>query len=220
MKKRLDALSRIDRFQALMRDLGRSRLHLLELEQAGLTDDLKAVFETLESDELAYGPQAGLVARHIRALQRKLDQLLRDQEAARLSAGAQAMRAKLAAIALETAVLDHHAIRNARSWPSSSSGRSAAEAQARHKARGGRWFVPPRWFGRWLSILAQTSLWRSSAVVIGLAASAAAIAAQVGTDKVLAMREARSTASTGRTTETRKTHEINVPRIKYGAVKG
>jgi len=90
-----------------MRDLGRSRLHLLELEQAGLTDDLKAVFETLESDELAYGPQAGLVARHIHALQRKLDQLLRDQEAARLSAGAQAMRAKLAAIALETAVLDH-----------------------------------------------------------------------------------------------------------------
>jgi len=58
------------------------------------------------------------------------------------------------------------------------------------------------------------------AVVIGLAASAAAIAAQVGTDKVLAMREARSAASTGRTTETRKTHEINVPRIKDGAVKG
>ena len=107
MKKRLDALSRIDRFQALMRDLGRSRLHLLELERAGLTDDLKAVFETLESDELAYGPQAGLVARHIHALQRKLDQLLRDQEAVRLSAGAQATRAKLAAIALETAVLDH-----------------------------------------------------------------------------------------------------------------
>jgi hypothetical protein len=107
MKKRLDALTRIGRFQALMHNLGRSRLHSLEREQAGVTADLKAVFETLESDELAYGPQAGLAARHIRALQRKLDQLLRDQEAARLGALAQATRVKLAAITLETAVLDH-----------------------------------------------------------------------------------------------------------------
>jgi len=58
------------------------------------------------------------------------------------------------------------------------------------------------------------------AVFLGLAASAAAIAAEVGTDEVLAMRETRSTAAAGRTTETRKTHEINVPRIKDGAVKG
>ena len=107
MKKRLDALTRIGRFQALMHNLGRSRLHSLERQQEGVTADLKAVFETLESDELAYGPQAGLAACHIRALQRKLDQLLRDQEAARLGALAQATRAKLAAITLETAVLDH-----------------------------------------------------------------------------------------------------------------
>jgi hypothetical protein len=107
MKKHLDALTRIRRFQALMHDLGRSRLHSLERQQAGLTDDLKAVFDTLDSDELAYGSQAGLAARHIRGLQHKLDQLLRDQEAARLSALAQGTRAKLAAITLETAVLDH-----------------------------------------------------------------------------------------------------------------
>jgi hypothetical protein len=107
MKKRLDALTRIGRFQALMRDLGRSRLHSLERQQAGLNDDLKAVFQTLESDELAYGPQAGLAARHIRALQRKLDQLVHDQDAARLSALAQGTRAKLAELALEAAALDH-----------------------------------------------------------------------------------------------------------------
>jgi hypothetical protein len=107
MKKRLDALTRIGRFQALMHDLGRSRLHSLERQQAGLNDDLKAVFQTLESDELAYGPQAGLAARHIRALQRKLDQLVRDQDAARLSALAQGTRAKLAELALEAAALDH-----------------------------------------------------------------------------------------------------------------
>jgi len=107
MKKRLDALTRIGRFQALMHDLGRSRLLWLERQQAGLTDDLKAVFQTLESDELAYGPRAGLAARHIRALQRKLDQLVRDHDAARLSALAQGTRAKLAELALETAALDH-----------------------------------------------------------------------------------------------------------------
>lgn len=107
MKKRLDALTRIGRFQALMHDLGRSRLHSLERQRSGLTDDLKAVFQTLESDALAYGPQAGLAARHIRALQRKLDQLVRDHDAARLSALAQGVRAKLAELALETAALDH-----------------------------------------------------------------------------------------------------------------
>lgn len=107
MKKRLDALTRIGRFQALMRDLGRSRLHSLERQQAGLNNDFKAVFQTLESDELAYGPQAGLAARHIRALQRKLDQLVHDQDAARLSALAQGTRAKLAELALEAAALDH-----------------------------------------------------------------------------------------------------------------
>ena len=107
MKKRLDALTRIGRFQSLMHDLGRSRLHSLERQHSGLTDDLKAVFQTLESDEQAYGPRAGLASRHIRALQRKLDQLVRDQDAARLSALAQGIRAKLAELALETAALDH-----------------------------------------------------------------------------------------------------------------
>jgi hypothetical protein len=58
------------------------------------------------------------------------------------------------------------------------------------------------------------------AVFIGLAATAAALAAEVGTDKVLALREARSAAPVARATEARKTHEINVPRIKDGVIKG
>ncbi len=41
------------------------------------------------------------------------------------------------------------------------------------------------------------------AVVIGLAATAAAIAAEVGTDKVLALREAHSAVGAGRATEAR-----------------
>ena len=107
MKRRLDALTRIGRFQALMHDVGRSRLHSLERQQAGLNDDLKAVFEALEVDEIAYGAQAGLVARRIRALQLRLDQLAREQETARRSVLTQGMRAKLAELAIEAAALGY-----------------------------------------------------------------------------------------------------------------
>ena len=107
MKRRLDALTRIGRFQALMHDVGRSRLHSLERQQAGLNNDLKAVFETLEADEIAYGAQAGLIARHIRALQLRLDQLMREQESARRSVLTQGTRAKLAELAIEAAALGY-----------------------------------------------------------------------------------------------------------------
>ena len=58
------------------------------------------------------------------------------------------------------------------------------------------------------------------AAFIGLVAAAAAIAAEMGTDHILALRQAQTAAAVERTTEARKTHEINVPRIKDGAVKG
>jgi hypothetical protein len=105
MKKRLDALTRIGKLQARMHDLGRWRLSSLERKQAGLSDDLRAIFETLESGELAYGAQAVLVARYIGALQRKLDALAREQEAARRGVLAHATRAKLAERAIEVAAL-------------------------------------------------------------------------------------------------------------------
>ena len=110
MKKRLDALTRIGRFQTLMHDVGRSRLSVLERQQAGLNDDLKAVFESLEADELAYGAQAGLIARRIRALQLKLDQLARERESARCSVLTQGARAKLAALAIEAAALAYRRV--------------------------------------------------------------------------------------------------------------
>lgn len=111
MKKRIDALSRIGKFQSLMRDLGRLRLHSLEREQATLGDELKAALEALQSDALAYGPTAGLAGRHIRALSRKRDQAARDQEAARLSALAQEMRAKLAERAIDSTTRRHDRLR-------------------------------------------------------------------------------------------------------------
>ncbi len=107
MKKRLDALTRIGRFQSLMHDVGRWRLDTLQRQQAGLNDDLKAVFETLEADEMAYGAQAGLVARRIRTLQVRLDQLAKEQETARRSALTQGTRAKLAELAIEAAALTY-----------------------------------------------------------------------------------------------------------------
>ena len=58
------------------------------------------------------------------------------------------------------------------------------------------------------------------AVLVGVAAVASVIVGEMGADKVFAMREGRSTAAATRTTEARKTHEINVPRIKDGAIKG
>ncbi len=90
-----------------MHDLGRWRLHSLERQQAGWNDDLKAVFEILDSDETANGVHAGLVARHVRALQLRLDLLAGEQESARRSVLTQAMRAKLAEQAIEAATLGY-----------------------------------------------------------------------------------------------------------------
>src|ERR1700733_15263165 len=105
MKKRLEALTRIGRLQALMHDLGRWRLHSLEGQQAGLNDDLKAVFELLDSDEVADGVHVGLVARRIRALQLRLDPLAPDKRGALRSVLTQGTRAKLAEQAIEAATL-------------------------------------------------------------------------------------------------------------------
>ena len=73
MKKRLVALTRIGKLQARMHDLGRWRLSAIERQQAELSDDLRAIFEALATGELAYGAQAKLSVRHIRALQTRLD---------------------------------------------------------------------------------------------------------------------------------------------------
>ena len=57
------------------------------------------------------------------------------------------------------------------------------------------------------------------AALVGVMTIAAVIAGEMGADKVLAMRQSHSTAAT-KATEARKTHEINVPRIKDGVIKG
>ncbi|HEY1782021.1 MAG TPA: hypothetical protein VGG79_16615 [Roseiarcus sp.] len=107
MKKRLDALTRVGRFQTLMRDMGRWRLSALERQQSGLGEDLKAVFEALGGDTMAYGAQAGLIERRIRSLELKLDQLEREQDSARRTVLTHGTRAKLVALAVEAASLSY-----------------------------------------------------------------------------------------------------------------
>jgi len=103
MKKRLDALKSIGRLQAKMRDLGQWRLSALEREQASLGDDLQAVFTALESDDLAFGPQAALTVRRARALQKRLDSVKSESERVRRKAETHAVRARLAEDAAEIA---------------------------------------------------------------------------------------------------------------------
>ena len=103
MKKRLDALTRLGKLQARMHDLGRWRLTAIEQEQASLVDNLRAVFEALESGDLAYGAHAKLSGRRIRALQRRLDSLARESTDVREKARAHGVSARLAEQAAETA---------------------------------------------------------------------------------------------------------------------
>jgi hypothetical protein len=103
MKKRIDALTRLGKLQARMHDLGRWRLWAIEREQAFLGEDLQAVFEALQTGDLAYGAQAKLGARRIRSLQRRLDSLARESTDVREKAKAHGVTARLAEQAAETA---------------------------------------------------------------------------------------------------------------------
>jgi hypothetical protein len=55
---------------------------------------------------------------------------------------------------------------------------------------------------------------------LALFAVAAAIAGEIGARQAIVLNEQRVVATAARVTEARKTHEINVPRIKDGGVKG
>ena len=147
-----------------MHDLGRWRLSAIEQEQASLVDDLRAVFEALESGDLAYGAQAKLGGRRIRALQRRLDSLaresarVREQGASRTACAPSSpnrrRRPQPGAIATT---------RSARSSPTSSSVRSRAATQARRKAQRRPCAATRNTGGsRWPSIPAPTSSWKSS----------------------------------------------------------
>jgi hypothetical protein len=57
-------------------------------------------------------------------------------------------------------------------------------------------------------------------IVLAALAVVGVLAGEMGWRQAILYNESRVAASITRATETRKTHEINVPRIKDGAVKG
>jgi hypothetical protein len=57
-------------------------------------------------------------------------------------------------------------------------------------------------------------------IVAAFIACAAVVAGGFGAREAITFNEQRTAVAAPRATETRKTHEINVPRIKDGAVKG
>jgi hypothetical protein len=57
-------------------------------------------------------------------------------------------------------------------------------------------------------------------MAIALFASIAVVAGEIGAREAIAWTQSRAAATPARATESRKTREINVPRIKDGMVKG
>ena len=103
MKKRVDSLARAARLAAQMHEIGRWRLSAIEREQASLGDALRAAFEALEESPFAYGAQAKLSTRRIRALQKRLDALARESERVSQAAYVHGIRARIAEQAAKTA---------------------------------------------------------------------------------------------------------------------
>ncbi len=135
MKKRVDSLTRIGRLASQMHDLGTWRLSAIEQEQASLSDDLRAVFEALESGDLAYGAQAKLGARRIRGLAeaaRRARPANPNGSSARRTCTGCGRSSPSAPPRRPTRPIA--SMRRARSSPTSSSARSCAATQARGKA--------------------------------------------------------------------------------------
>lgn len=106
LKQRAERFARIGRLSSQMHEAGRLRLTALEREQADLSDDLRAVFEALESGGLAAGAELHLGARRIRALQKRLNSLSRESDEVRGTAIAHGVRARLAGQAANSADKD------------------------------------------------------------------------------------------------------------------
>lgn len=103
MKKRHEALSRMSKLQAGMRDLGQAKLADLERLHGELSDDLRSLFASLKSNDLAYGAQAALGTSRVRALQKRIDDVKVESERVRRKVETHGMRAKLTEDAAEAA---------------------------------------------------------------------------------------------------------------------
>jgi hypothetical protein len=103
MKKRVEALEKIERVQRQMHELAVWRLTALEREREALAADHKAMLEAMGSGVSAYGAPAAAALRRIRAREREIAAAAAKHEALARHALDQGVRAKLADRALESA---------------------------------------------------------------------------------------------------------------------
>jgi hypothetical protein len=96
MKKRLEALEKIERLHKQMHDLAVWRLAALGRRRDGLVEDHRQMLAAMESDLVAYGAPAAAAFRRIRALETKIAAAEIELAAQQRSAVAQGVRAKLA----------------------------------------------------------------------------------------------------------------------------
>ncbi len=103
MKKRLEALEKIERLQRQMHDLAVWRLTALGRERDDLVENHRAMLDAMGSGIAAYGAPAAAAMRRVRALERQIAAAAAEHEAQTRRAIDQGARAKLADRARESA---------------------------------------------------------------------------------------------------------------------
>lgn len=96
MKKRLEALEKIERLQKQMHDLAVWRLAALGRERDALADNHREMLEAIGRGAVFYGAPAGAAMRRIRKLEREIAAAAAEFEAQTRRAIDQGIRAKLA----------------------------------------------------------------------------------------------------------------------------
>ena len=96
MKKRLEALEKIERLQKQMHDLAVWRLAALGRERDGLADNHREMLEAIGRGVVFYGAPAAAAMRRIRKLEREIAAAAAEFEAQTRRAIDQGIRAKLA----------------------------------------------------------------------------------------------------------------------------
>jgi len=107
VKTRAAALKRLAALEGRLRDLGRSRLAAIESEKARLNDELKSIFEALETSPFAYGASATPALRRARSANVRLGHLLHEESEARRRTESHGVRAGIVEQAAAKAAVQH-----------------------------------------------------------------------------------------------------------------